>query len=332
MSKLSVEQINYLGEQAVHVSTPQLEAVIVPAWGSNLIELNWRETNTPLLRAPQTREQFLETPALYGTPVLFPPNRIDGGEFEFNGRTYRFPLNESNRGNHIHGVLQDIPWKLHRAEVEGNQAIVETTVDSKEVPSVFEALPHHFTVKLQLIFEGGSVIKRFILDNLDHEPLPWGVGYHTTFNFPISPEGSVERSTFKLLTDRIWELTDRLLPTGELVEIPYAAELNAGMSLSGMPLDTVYQVPEGAECVAVLTDPDAGLQITYSGDSHFGQWVVYNNDAKSGYLCPEPYTWVTNAPHLSLPAELTGFRALAPGGHVAADTRIDVVALAPNKA
>ncbi|MBJ6362352.1 aldose 1-epimerase [Paenibacillus sp. GCM10012307] len=328
MSKVSVEKINYLGEEAIHVLTPELEAVIVPSWGSNLLELKWRASETALLRSPQTREQFLSASVLYGTPVLFPPNRIDNGEFSFNGRTYRFPLNESHRGNHIHGVLINEPWTLHLAEVQGEQVIVETTVDSTELPAVFEALPHHFTAKLQFVFEGASVTQRFILDNLDEEPLPWGIGYHTTFNFPLNGNTQNNRSTFKLETDQIWELTDRLLPTGELQAIPYGEELNKGMSLNGLPLDTVFQIPQNGKCEAVITDPDTGLQITYSGDSQFGQWVVYNNDSRAGYLCPEPYTWVTNAPHLQLPDELTGFRALAPGNQVRAETRIDVSLIA----
>ncbi|WP_028559925.1 aldose 1-epimerase [Paenibacillus pinihumi] len=328
MSKVSVEKINYLGEEAIHVLTPELEAVIVPSWGTNLLELKWRAGEQALLRAPQTREQFLSASVLYGTPVLFPPNRIDGGEFEFNGRTYRFPVNESERGNHIHGVLMNEPWKLHRAEVQGEQAIVETTIDSKELPAVFEALPHHFTVKMQFVFEGASVIQRFMLDNLDEQPLPWGLGYHTTFNYPLNGQLESGRCTFKLETDQIWELTDRLLPTGELKAIPYGAELNEGMPLTGLPLDTVFQIPKDGKCEAVIADQDAGLQITYSGDSYFGQWVVYNNDSRAGYLCPEPYTWVTNAPHVQLPDDLTGFRALAPGGQVTVETQIVVSTLA----
>jgi aldose 1-epimerase len=85
------------------------------------------------------------------------------------------------------------------------------------------------------------------------------------------------------------------------------------MTLTDIKLDNFFTVSPGFANQAVITDPDAGIKIVYSCDEAFNQWVIYNADGHSGFLCPEPYTWVTNAPNLPLPAEATGFRAVAPG-------------------
>src|SRR5690606_31023064 len=55
------------------------------------------------------------------------------------------------------------------------------------------------------------------------------------------------------------------------------------------------------------------IEIRYEADPNFRHWVVYNADGRSGFICPEPYTWITNAPNLAFPASLTGFQELGPG-------------------
>lgn len=112
------------------------------------------------------------------------------------------------------------------------------------------------------------------------------------------------------------------LPTGELVDIPYLEELREGKSLVEHALDDAFQTAESGANEAVLTDLNSGIRVVYSADEHFKHWVVYNHDARQGYLCPEPYTWITNAPNLQLPQELTGFRVLQPGEQVTTTTRI----------
>ncbi|RXZ84315.1 aldose 1-epimerase [Paenibacillaceae bacterium] len=322
-----IEKITYLGQQAVRVQTSQLEGVIVPSWGSNLIALKWRAGEIDLLRSPTDAEQYLLKPVLYGTPVLFPPNRIEDGTFTSNGRTYHFPINEVERNNHIHGFLLDAVWTVDHAETDGDRAVVETTVLSEEVPALYEAFPHKFTVRMQFVFEDNTVTQQFIIENRDSSPIPWGVGYHTTFRVPLSAEGKSEQCTFQLEADKRWVLSERLLPTGELEDFSFKQALAEGMSLDGVILDDVFQVAQQGASESIIVDKEAGLRITYAGDENFKQWVVYTSDGKSGFVCPEPYTWVTNAPNVDLPAELTGFRVLAPGERAAVSTKLSIAQL-----
>lgn len=320
-----IEHITFLGEPAVRVTTSQLEGIIVPGWGSNLISLIWRPDGTALLRTPESAEAYLARTALYGVPVLFPPNRIDRGSFTFQGREYRFPLSEKEKDLHIHGVLRHIPWNLSRTETEGETALVETSVVSEDAPDVYAAFPHKFTVRQQFRFSADAVEIRFILESRDEAAMPWGVGYHTTLNLPLAKDGSLERCTVQLPVAKSWVLSDRLMPTGELVDYEHGEAMRRGIRPTGLQLDDVLFVDPNEPSEAVITDEVAGLRVTYTADQAFKHWVLYNGDpATSGFFCPEPYTWVTNAPNLDLPDDVTGVQVLEPGSTASVSTRIAV--------
>lgn len=307
-----VEPIEYLGNPAIQLKTDELEAVVVPMWGSNLISLRRTRDQLEVLRTPNDVNEYYQHPMLYGMPVLFPPNRIENGTFQFAGRTYRFPLNRPESNSHIHGVLLHHHWQLHKAEAVGGLAIVETIADSDQIPALYNALPHSFTIILRYTMEKNMLKQEFIVHNRDHAPLPFGLGYHTAFRFPLSVAGSPNQCTFQIHVDKLWELDHNALPTGKLLEYPYKQQLAHGMPLTGIHLDDVLTTDRAYPNQAVITDGDAGIRVIYSCDDDFGIWVLHNA-GKTGFLCPEPYTWVTNAPNLGMPDEVTGFRSIAPG-------------------
>ncbi|MCI3922754.1 aldose 1-epimerase [Paenibacillus sp. TRM 82003] len=324
-----IESITFLGEPAVKVTTERLEGIVVPGWGSNLISLVWRPTGVSLLRSPTSAEQYAARITLFGMPVLFPPNRLEGGGFTFRGRAYRFPVADPARNIHSHGVLMRTPWALSKAMVEGDGALVETTIASEDAPAVYEAFPHRFTVRQQFRFSADRVDICFQLESRDDAPMPWGLGYHTTMPMPLTADGDLSRCTVRVYADKAWALSERLLPTGELVDHPRREAMAAGLPLDGVKLDDVLLAERGKPVEAVLTDEAAGLQIVYACDDAFKHWVMYNGNTEtpSGFFCPEPYTWVTNAPNLDLPYELTGVQVLEPGAVAAARTSLTVRAL-----
>ncbi|EGK11105.1 aldose 1-epimerase [Kroppenstedtia eburnea] len=303
-----VQEIPFLQQQAIRAGNDNLEFVIVPDWGSNLISLVDQRSRHPLLRVPHSAEEFWETPVLYGTPILFPPNRIEDGRFSYGGRDYQLDVNEKEHHNHIHGFVHTRKWKVIKAEAEGEHAVVVTQFDSADHGEVTRQFPHHFILRMTYALEGSSLDKTAEVWNRGTDPLPLGLGFHTTFNFPE------ETAQFSLTAAKRWRLNSRLLPTGELEEIPYKKVMQTGMSLKGIPLDDVYLSggDSGAANEAALWLQSAGVEIRYRVDSHFKHWVVYNFDGHHGFLCPEPYTWVTNAPNLELPPSLTGFQELKP--------------------
>lgn len=115
---VTVRAASYKGAQAIIASSRELDAIIVPAWGSRIVALRCKRTGISLLREPVSEEAYLQSPLLYGTPVLFPPNRIADGRFSAAGSDYQFDINEPERSNHAHGLVHDKPWVLEKAVVE----------------------------------------------------------------------------------------------------------------------------------------------------------------------------------------------------------------------
>lgn len=87
-----------------------MQAEVLPAYGMNLIRL--ARSGSELLRTPEGETQLRREPQVYGMPLLLPPNRTAGGAFTFQGTTYHLPINEPVYGNHIHGSLARMPFRV----------------------------------------------------------------------------------------------------------------------------------------------------------------------------------------------------------------------------
>ena len=173
--------------------------------------------------------------------------------------------------------------------------------------------PHPFRLVMTLILKGGTLTQTVEVHNDSSQAFPWGLGYHTTFRFPFREDSSEANSIFSAPIGKRWELNARFLPTGITMIDVRSEQLNEGIEIAGVQLDDLFQKEPAAANEAVLTDRDAGIRVTYQADDSFGHWVLHNGDGTGRYLCPEPYTCLTNAFNLPLPPELTGMKVIQPG-------------------
>ena len=63
---------------------------------------------------------------------------------------------------------------------------------------------------------------------------------------------------------------------------------------------------------AIMTDKATGKRICYEVDETFKLFIVWNDRGTKDYYCPEPMSWMIDAPNLDLPADVTGYIELAP--------------------
>ena len=159
------------------------------------------------------------------------------------------------------------------------------------------------------------------MTNTSDKQMPYGMCNHTPINGPFTKDGNGLDMRLYIPVGEKWELSKSCIPTGDmLVQTTLARQYLTG---SQVPLlhdidNDVFFAEEG--CLdgtpfygAVATDAATGKRICYEVCKDFKFWVVWNDLGDKGYFCPEPCTWIIDAPNQPIPAEESGYKELAPG-------------------
>jgi len=317
------------GEPTIVLEGQGLEATIIPSLGGNLARLRHMGTGLDVLRTPSDLAGYLDNVFLCGSPVLFPPNRIADGVFTDGQHSYRLRINEPSRGCHLHGFAYDKAWQVVSAPDSHGRGSVVMEWRVVDFPDAWEQYPHRMALRLEYELKEGALWQTLRATNEGDTSAPCGLGFHTTFALPFRVGAEPELCTVSLPLGKQWELNERLLPTERLLDLPDLEQWRSGKVIAGLCLDDVFTSEPAPDPVrsasgacmhtAVLqdnTDAHDPIQVQYTCQGPVKHWVIYNRDGKSGYVSIEPYTWVTNAPNLSLGPDVTGYRVLAPGEHM----------------
>jgi aldose 1-epimerase len=321
-------------------------AAICPAMGANCFRLEYEGAS--LLRTPPSFAVFHENPNVFGMPLLFPPNRIRGGKFVFQGRTYSLPVNETARGHHIHGFLSSTLFRT----LEDELAVVPGSIQSSTVPirasascraafsfeatkdSPYSSFPHAFRVELSYSLDSNEGLsQRLEVENRGDSDMPLGLGFHTAFNCPFIPGTAPGDYRLRLaVSSEILLDPETIIPTGKSVS---GNELIAALRGEGIPpqgraLSSHFRGSdassrEASPREAVLSHVPTGRSIVYRVDPIFAFWTLWNQGGDRAFVCPEPQTWMIDAPNSALPPEESGFRFLAPGESIALTSTIRVI-------
>lgn len=281
------------------------EAKINASRGANCFSLICTEQNVSVLRVPDYSKP-LDNVYLYGMPVLFPQNRISGGRFEFEGRTYDFGINEPSTGCFIHGVLHSLPFDV----VDCADDFAVLRYESK---GGYVGYSENFAVTLTYRLSGDGLLLESEIENLSDNNLPITFGFHTTFNLPFAQGSSAE--DVKILAeieDEIERDMSVYLPTGRIVPFDHVSRaINDGEFRSTTPISRHYKV--GSSGKIEMRDQRAGVTLCYENDEKFKFRLIYNGNA-DGFICIEPISSVADSPNCSLGREYGGFDYVPIGG------------------
>ncbi|WP_211211479.1 hypothetical protein [Heyndrickxia acidiproducens] len=138
--------------------------------------------------------------------------------------------------------------------------------------------------------------------------MPVMLGCHTSIQAPFCKTSTEADCILKLGVLKRVELNERSLPTGHFIELDKDERQLAdiGNSPYFKPLDHHYIAREAEENQMVLTDSKEKVSFVLLRDPSFRFWMLYNDDAKSGFFCPEPQTNMVNAPNVPLSYKKTG--------------------------
>ncbi|MFE5321329.1 aldose 1-epimerase [Paenibacillus sp. NPDC056579] len=330
MSHASITSVTFDGVPAMELSAGGYRAVIAHGVGSNVVELSRPAEGLNFLRTPDNGETLRQKSQRYGIPPLFPPNRILDGKFSTPYRQYDLPLNSSDGLHFMHGILHKRPWKVKSERILDNVAAeLVLLMEMGREGEMYPYFPHEFTYELTYTLSERGLEQQVRITNLSSDPMPLGVGFHTALRVPFADGGREEDYRLAISVGKEWDLTPLFVSTGKQLPLdetdkplrgegiaptgaPYAKHFTSSpMERSGKPFHG-----------SVLTDTKRNISLVYETDPKYGHWTVWNDDGKSGFICPEPQTWTNNAPNVPLPDEMTGFQLLEPGRSWSAWTRM----------
>lgn len=299
------------------------EAVLFPEAGGALVTL--RKGDWDAFWPCETAEEAMAAPTRHGLPCLFPPNRIDEGRFTFDGRSYQFTMKQPNpKRLFSHGFLYTRPWQA--VQVQENAVTMRFDCDSHT--DFYPDFPHAFRMDVLYTLTEEGLLQNVCLENRSSHKMPVGLGWHTAFKLPLSPDAPSDSVRMRVSVGQRILLDDRMLPTGKVRTLDEAEQKlrsDEGQSPLYKDLDDHFT----AEPIlvdgkpfhgAILTSADR--RILYEVDPSYRHWMLFNAHSAGNLICIEPQNWRINAPNLPLPYEVSGLDILAPGENVSYYSRI----------
>lgn len=119
--------------------------------------------------------------------ILFPfANRIDGGKYQFKGRSYTLPCNEPERDNAIHGLIFNKTFYVDETYEGSKSATVVLSYTENSPPQGF---PFPYKIELKYTLKEDALSLEVKVHNIGNENFPFNLGWHPYFcvnNFDTS--------------------------------------------------------------------------------------------------------------------------------------------------
>ncbi len=240
-------------------------------------------------------------------------NRIENGEFSFQGKTYRLDHPEAHA---IHGDVRHRPWALVEATTE--RALLE--LDSRQHDRM--NWPWPFVVRVEYLVSGSTFVSNLTLLNIAHEPMPAGLGWHPFFNRRLTGRINDVRLCFK--TDNIYpDANQNRIPSGPpRALIPDEDFSSQKMLLDDREIDACYRGYDGG---GYIYWPGARLRIDFDCSPSCSHLIVFNPPSRS-YFAVEPVTNANNGVNLLAAGDTDcGLKVVEPGERLEARFQLSVV-------
>lgn len=251
-------------------------AEISPLIGANVTRLDYN--GEKVLRRPEESVDAYQ----FGMPILIPANRTENGRFTFEGKTYRFPVNEPHVPAQLHGLVHD----RHFTVDSYNETSAELSYCS--TPDIYP-FPFRLTVRYELKEDG--IYASHHLENIGDGNMPFTFCLHTTFQEP-------KYCKVPLALEQAHN--ERYIPTGEYTQLKELdQQVVSGTDPHGKAISGFYS---SAGQVAIVGD------YKYTVSDNYDHWVLYNAGGYADILCVEPQCGGVNG--LNQPGN---HRILSPG-------------------
>jgi aldose 1-epimerase len=184
-------------------------------------------------------------------------NRIAGGKFTLDGKTYTLATN--NNGNSLHGGLKGFDKVVWTAEKAGDSS-VKLSYLSKDGE---EGYPGNLQVNVVYTLTSGNALRIDYTATTD-KATPINLTNHCYFNLSAGKDSTILQHELQLNADRYTPVNDVLIPTGKIE------------SVKGTPMDFTSPKPIGKDIAAVKGGYDHNWVLNKSGSGLSQAATVYD--------------------------------------------------------
>jgi len=216
---------------------------------------------------------YQTNPIFAGVVVGRVAGRIKGAQFELEGKPYYLACNDGE--NHLHGGMKGFHKALWNVEIiDQEKNILQFSYRS---PDGEEGYPGTLTTEVTYVLTDANELWVYYQGQSDKTTL-FNPTNHTYFNLSGNLKRDICEHTLKLKSSKFLELTDRLLPTGRLLDVQ----------------GTVFDFRQGRKLMEGITSGDAQSKIAGQGydhafvlDSHNSGEIVLQEQESGRYLAVE---------------------------------------------
>ncbi len=238
---------------------------VSPQLGMNLLRLTHKGND--ILRTPKSPDDLAAEPFHFGTPLLLPANRTKGARFCFRGEEYTLPLNEPQRGNHLHGCMHNAPFEV----LEHTECRIVA-----EYVNCGERYPFPFKLTITDSLTEAGYCRELKVENTGGKAMPYTLAYHTAF---------LEKE-FSAPIEKRYEVDENYIPTGNLLPLTQQeTEFVIGTSPKGKTISGSYTVSGHTAIIG---------EYLYSFSDNFDTLVLFNWGGDKGFVCIEPQAGAVN--------------------------------------
>jgi aldose 1-epimerase len=173
--------------------------------------------------------------------VLFPfANRINKGQYNYQGASYQLECNESSRGHAMHGLVYRQSFDLLSSTIHQDSASIEFEYQQDHLVTGF---PFPFKTILTYTLKKDSLTLEVAIENTGTKSFPFSLGWH-----PYFYSTNLEESTLSMKSQQQIETDETMIPVGiQNNNFPNPLQLNQEQFDTGFILEApevYYKTPD----------------------------------------------------------------------------------------
>lgn len=225
-------------------------------------------------------------------PLVPFSNRIKNGQFDWQSKQVKLPLNHLPEKHVIHGHGWQKLWQVI------SHSSTEVTIEYKHKA---DAWPFSYLAKQSFKLIDTTLKMSMTVTNLSAEDMPAGLGFHPYFT-------RTQKCNLHTEISHMWAVDDECIPT-KITNAPEAFKDKQGLIINDAVLDNaLINFPHQASIY--WPEWQTKADITTSNNCDF--LVVYSPD-KADFVCVEPVTHCTDAINMAAGGDKnTGIKSLSP--------------------